>query len=69
MKFVGKLDEKDVRHYDLDCDHHQDYPYLKTNSGILQKRGCMPWDYQQKQYYWALAGVTSTLISGLLRMI
>lgn len=56
------LDEKNVKHYDLDMTGTQTYPYTKTRAGALQGRN-MPWHYESRQSVWALVGGVSGVIA------
>lgn len=33
------------RLYNLEADHHMDYPYIKSRSGALYHKNHMPWDW------------------------
>lgn len=51
-----------IRTYDLDADHHLDYPYVKSRSGALYHKYHMPWDWQRaKERSLASAVVFGTL--------
>ncbi|CAD8142043.1 unnamed protein product [Paramecium octaurelia] len=60
--FNTPLDERNMRTYDLDADHHLDYPYLKSNSGILYHKNHMPWDWQRAKQQ----ALGSTVLFGAL---
>ncbi|CAD8048601.1 unnamed protein product [Paramecium sonneborni] len=60
--FDTPLDERNMRTYDLDADHHMDYPYLKSNSGILYHKNHMPWDWQRAKQQ----ALGSTVLFGAL---
>lgn len=47
--FDTPLSERNMRTYDLDADHHMDYPYVKSRSGALYHKGHMPWDWQREK--------------------
>ena len=56
------LDEKNVRHWDLDMTGTQAYPYRRTRAGALQSQ-VMPWHYEKRQSMWALVGGVSGIIA------
>lgn len=73
------LDERNMRYYnknnvltrlyDLDADHHMDYPYLKSRSGALYHNNQMPWDWQKRSAYSVSAAVVLGTISTILHLV
>ena len=60
-----QLNERDIKHYDFDCDLKQDYPYKKTMAGALQLEE-MPWDSKRKSLRYFKAATFTGVCSFLL---
>lgn len=58
---IGELNERRSQHYSCDATHTIDYPYPKTEVGILQLPK-MPWDYQNSARNYLATSVVSFIV-------